>query len=314
MRRLLAAAALLGAVGVIAPMLAPHDPDEIIDVMVARYLPPGSAIDVIIRRDGTRLGATALRREEGALVFERGGATGSIPLAELAPEGTARRRFLLGADAFGRDLLSRVLHGARLSIGVTLMAVGLGLILGVGAGALAGLAGGLVDAGLMRLVDVMHAVPRLFLFLLCAAVFRPSEILVGIVLGLTGWIGIARIVRGQVLVLRETTFVLAARALGLGQASLLWRHVLPHCSAPIGVAAVLLAADTVIAEGALSFLGVGVQPPAASWGSLIAAGRQSPPEAWWITLFPGVAILAMVLALHMLVGHSTRADRVTFHS
>ena len=298
MRRF-AVAALLAAAGILAPLVAPHDPDEIVDVMAARDLRPGSEIHVIARRDGTRFAARSVEMTDDALICERGDRRETIERRELAPGEPERRRFLLGTDAYGRDLLSRILYGARLSIGVTVLAVSLGLLIGVAAGAFTGYVGGAMDAGLMRLVDALHAIPRIFLFLLCAALFGPSAFLVGIVLGVTGWIGIARITRSHILSLRETGFTAAARALGANRRRVVLRHLLPNCAAPIAVATVLLAADTILTESSLSFIGLGVQPPAASWGSLIAAGRGSVLTAWWVVLFPGLAIVISVLLLHL---------------
>lgn len=299
MRRL-AAAALLAAAGILAPLVAPHDPDEIVDVMAARDLRPGSEIHVIARRDGTRFAARSVEVTDDALVYERGDRRETIDRRDLAPGEPERRRFLLGTDGYGRDLLSRILYGARLSIGVTILAVSLGLLIGVAAGAFTGYVGGAMDAGLMRLVDALHAIPRIFLFLLVAALFGPSALLVGIVLGVTGWIGIARITRSHVLSLRESGFTAAARALGASRKRIILNHLLPNCAAPIAVAMVLLAADTILTESSLSFIGLGVQPPAASWGSLIAAGRDSVLSAWWVVLFPGLAIVLSVLLLHLL--------------
>jgi peptide/nickel transport system permease protein len=283
-RRLAAAALLCGAV-LSAPLVAPHDPDEIVDVRAARHLAPGSEVRIVSRPDGTRFIASP---------------DGPLPGSISGDARVQRRRHLLGTDAFGRDLLSRILHGARFSMGVTVLAVALGMLLGVAAGSIAGYLGGPADLGLVWLMDVLHAVPRIFLFLLCAALFGPSAALVAIVLGITGWPGIARITRSRVLSVRESGFTAAARALGATRPRILLRHVLPSCAAPVAVAAVLLAADTLLAESALSFLGIGIQPPQASLGSLIAGGRHGFSEAWWVVVFPGLSILATVLLLHTL--------------
>ena len=300
MKRLLMGV-MLGVIGIAAPLMAPHDPDEIVDVMTARDLPPGSEIRVLSRRDGTRFAARSILIEGDTLVYERAGRRESIALADLVDPEPERRLFLLGTDGFGRDLLSRILHGSRLSIGVTILAVSLGVLIGVGAGSIAGLIGGSLDAGLMRLVDALHAIPRIFLFLLCAALFGPSAILVGMVLGLTGWIGIARLTRGHILSLRESDYAAAARSLGANRRRVILTHLLPNCAAPIAVATVLLAADTILTESSLSFIGLGAQPPAASWGSLIASGRSDLLGGWWVVLFPGLAILLSVLSLRALV-------------
>lgn len=296
----LVAVAMLFALGIAAPLLAPHDPDEIVDMMVARDLRPGSEIQIIARRDGTRFGARSVTFGEHDVTCVRGDRVERIDRSELAPGEPERRRFLLGTDGFGRDLLSRILYGTRLSMGVTLLAVSLGLMIGVVAGAFTGYVGGAVDAGFLRVLDALHAIPRIFLFLLCAALFGPSAFLVGIVLGVTGWIGIARITRSHVLSLRESAFCAAARALGAHRPRVILRHLLPNCAAPIAVATVLMAADTILTESSLSFIGLGAQPPAASLGSLIAAGRGGLLQTWWVILFPGLAIVLSVLFLHAL--------------
>jgi len=283
-RRLAAAAILCGGV-LAAPLLAPHDPDEIVEVRGGRHLRPGSEVRIVSRPDGTRFIAPP-----------------AGPLPAGTPDGAIveTRRYLLGTDAFGRDLLSRMMYGARFSMGVTVLAVAIGMLLGVAAGSAAGYLGGPADLGLVWIVDILHSVPRVFLFLLCAALFAPSAALVAIVLGLTGWTGIARLTRGHVLSLRESGFTAAARALGATRSRILMRHVLPACAAPVAVAATLLAADTMLAESSLSFLGVGIQPPHPSLGGLIADGRTGLADAWWVIVFPGLAVLFFVLLLHAL--------------
>jgi ABC-type dipeptide/oligopeptide/nickel transport system permease subunit len=296
--RALAAALVVCAVGVAAPWLAPYDPDEIVDVLGTRDLPPGSVVTVFTRDDGSRLAASSAGSAGGSLIVTRGGRREEIPLERLASREGETRRFLLGTDSLGRDLLSRLLHASRLSIGVGTLAVLLGLAIGVTAGGAGGFLGGIVDAALMRLVDALHAVPRLFLFLLCAALFDPSALLVAVVLGASGWPGIARITRAHVLSLRESGFTASARALGAGRGRILVRHILPHCAAPVAIATVLLAADTILAESSLSFIGLGVQPPAASLGCLIASARAGVAATWWAVVFPGLVLVALVLLLH----------------
>jgi peptide/nickel transport system permease protein len=290
--------ACLLVAGLCAPMLAPYDPDEIVDVAAARYLPPGSALFLFTLRDGRNLAVDSFVFRDDLLVYRRGGAEGSIPADAVGQRLPATRRFLLGTDNLGRDLLSRMLRGARVSLGVGLLAVALGIALGAGMGALCGYAGGFADAVLMRLVDILQSIPRFFLFVICAALFGPSALLLVLVLGATGWMGIARLTRGQALSIRHRSFVEAARALGGGAGSIVLRHLLPQCAAPLTVASALLAADTILAEASLSFLGIGIQPPTASWGNIIAGGRDSLLTAWWITAFPGLAIMATVLLLH----------------
>ncbi len=242
---------ILCVIALLNPVLAPHDPNEQIDIVTNRYSAPTS-------------------------------------------------NHLLGTDKFGRDVLSRVLYGARISLGISLASVALAIGLGTLVGAIAGYFGGRLDAVLMRGVDLLMAFPRLVLLLVLAAVFRPSIWLLVVVLGLTGWMGVSRLVRGQVLTLREQTFVEAGRALGFGHGRILFYHILPNAVGPIIVAATLAMADTILMEAGLSFLGLGVQPPTASWGNMIAGGRDMLLDAWWIATFPGLAVVITVISFNLL--------------
>lgn len=206
-----------------------------------------------------------------------------------------------GTDALGRDVLSRVLHGARVSLGVALLSVALATTVGALFGALAGWTGGVVDTVCMRLLDVVMAVPRL-LVLLCVSALWGVLPLAGLVLllGLTGWYDIARLVRGDVQALRNRDFVLAARATGMEERRILWRHVAPHLWPTLVVAASLGVANTIALESGLSYLGLGVQPPQASWGAILSGANGLGLTQWWLTLFPGLAIVGTVLACNAL--------------
>ncbi len=180
------------------------------------------------------------------------------------------------------------------------MAVGLATLIGLFIGALAGYYGGWVDSALMRLVDLMLCFPAFFLILAVIAVLEPSIWNIMAVIGLTGWMGVARLVRAEFLSLREREFVTAARALGAGDTRLILRHMLPNALAPVMVSATLGVAGAILTESALSFLGLGVQPPTPSWGNILTAGKDNIEIAWWLSVFPGLAILVTVMSYNLL--------------
>lgn len=212
----------------------------------------------------------------------------------------------LGTDQYARDVLTRVLYGARISLSVGFVAVAISVTIGTAIGATAGYVGGRVDGLLMRFVDMVLSFPRLVLLIAVIAMLeRPSIFLIVAILGLTLWPSSARIVRGEVLALREREFVEAARALGYSGPRILVRHVLPNALGPVIVAATLGIGNTIVLEAGLSFLGIGVQPPTPSWGNMVADGRTRLLDAWWISTFPGFAIVFTVLAFN-LVGDGLR--------
>ena len=207
----------------------------------------------------------------------------------------------LGLDQLTRDGLSRVLYGARVSLQVAVAATAVSVILGVLAGGIAGYFGKWVDEGIMRVADAFSAFPGILLAIAIAAAFdRRSLVVVFVALGVVGWTGLARIVRGQVLTLREEEFVHAARALGAGRLRILFRHVMPNCLAPVIVTATLLMTGNILGEAGLSFLGIGVQPPYPSWGSMLAEARKVFTLYWWMAAFPGGAIALTVLGFNLL--------------
>jgi len=206
----------------------------------------------------------------------------------------------MGTDGLGRDVLSRMLHGGRISLLVGLVAVGISTAIGILLGAVAGFYRGWIDAFIMRLVDVMLSIPSFFLILAVIAFLTPSIINIMIVIGLTSWMGVTRLVRAEFLSLSQREFVTASRTLGAKDVRLIFTHLLPNSLTPIIVSAVLGIAGAVLMESGLSFLGLGVQAPQASWGNILTDGKEYIQFAWWLSLFPGLAILITVLGYNLL--------------
>ena len=215
------------------------------------------------------------------------------------------REHWLGTDRFGRDILSRILYGARISLSIGFIATLISVTLGTVLGALAGFFGGKIDAMVMRFTDMVLAFPRLILLIMIVALFSPSIAVIITVLGLTQWPNTTRIVRGDVLSLREREFVQAAHSLGFGKGRIIFRHLVPNVLAPVIVTATLGIGNTIVLEAGLSFLGLGVQPPIPSWGNMVADGRDNLLGAWWVATFPGLVIVMTVLAFN-LVGDGLR--------
>ena len=207
---------------------------------------------------------------------------------------------VLGTDRFGRDVWTRLVYGARVSLAVGTLAVLLSIALGVAVGAAVGFGPGLVQLPLLALTDFALALPRVVLLLVLAALWRPSAALVVIVLGLTGWMPVARLVQAEVRSLAVRPFVESAVALGSSRGRVLWRHILPNALTPVIVAAALGLGNAITLEAGLSFLGLGVQPPAPSWGNMIASGRDTLVNAPWVAAAPGMALVLVVVACTLL--------------
>jgi len=223
---------------------------------------------------------------------------GKIDLTNVLASPSMNHWF--GTDQLGRDVLSRMIWGARISLKVGFVATGVAIIIGTILGAIAGYYGGWVDSVIMRFVDIMLCFPTFFLILAVIAFLEPSIWNIMIIIGLTGWMGVTRLVRADFISLRERDFVQAARAIGAGDLRIIFLHILPNAMASILVAATLGIAGAILTESALSFLGIGVQPPTPSWGNILTAGKDNIDIAWWLSLYPGLAILITVVGYNLL--------------
>jgi peptide/nickel transport system permease protein len=300
------AAGLCGAyvaLALLAPALLPMDPNLLGDGVATQNLPPGSTLHLLVRVDGAVVAANALEADGDQIRFRRGKVWTQVPRGELRgtrPEDWHQvRHHWLGTDHLGRDLLSRVLAATPVSLGIGLAAALLSMILGALVGGLTGIAGPRVDAFLMRMTDTFLAFPRLFLVLLVLAVIPGSLAAAVLVLALTGWMVPARLVRSRILTLRQAPFVQAAHAAGRGRIGVLVRHLLPHAAAPLLVAASLRIGETMLIEAGLSYLGMGVPAPHATWGNLIAGARPALGQAWWVAIFPGLMLTGAVLSFNV---------------
>ena len=287
--------------------------------------PAAAAVSVLAGDDRARLGLSPWRAALRAVARDRSAVVGGAVLTMLAllaatatyvapydcnaPQGIITLKnaapslaYPFGTDEFSRDVLSRVICGSRVSLSIAFLAVIVAATLGTAYGAVAGYVGGWVDSFMMRVVDAFMAIPRVLLLIAVATLWDGLGI-AGLIwlLGLTGWFGVSRLVRALVLSAREDEFVTAARALGATNARILVHHILPTLIAPVLVAATLAVGSVIVIEAGLTYLGMGVQTPDASWGSIFRDGMTSFSSAWWVWLFPGIALVVTVLAVNLVV-------------
>jgi len=206
---------------------------------------------------------------------------------------------IMGTDSLGRDLFSRIIYASRIAISIGVVAVGIASIIGIFLGSIAGYFGGKVEGLIMRFTDLMLCFPTLFLILAVVAIVGPSIFNIMVIIGLTSWMGIARLIRAEILSLKKRDFVLASHALGGNDFYIITRHLIPNGIGPVMVNFVFGVAGAILTEAGLSFLGLGIQPPDPSWGNILLEGKAALGVAWWITLFPGLAILLTVLAFNL---------------
>jgi peptide/nickel transport system permease protein len=297
-------ALLIAAILVLALTPPPVDPTLQLDPAASAYRPPGAVLYPIALANGRTLLVDRLQAEPEGLSYLRLGQEGFVPWEEVIepPRGSRPepRRFFLGSDKFGRDVWSRIMVGGRVSLSIALLAVLLSFSLGTLVGALAAVSGPRLDNLVMRVVDACMSFPPIFLVLAVAAMLRPGTAQVVALLGLTSWMSTSRLARGEFLSLKDRDFVAASRATGQKPWILVLRHMLPNALVPLIVEATVTIGGLILAEAALSFFGLGIQPPTPSWGNMIADGWDSLTLGWWVSTFPGIAICWTVAGFNLL--------------
>ena len=297
------------AIALVCPFLAPLDPVNQGDLVTTRFLSPLHS--AVAQEEIPVLAPAAssagfieqeLRRVNNYLLERKVTYTRSdVPrLKRTEPANTYPVLFLFGTDALGRDVFSRVLYGTRISLGIGIIVAVLSMVLGMGIGFLSGMVGGKTDMVLMRAIDVLLSIPSLMLIIALFAVLGGSIGVLIVALALTGWMGVARIVRGEVLKLREQEFFIAAKLLDVSAAGMIRNHVLPNLLPTIVTASVLQLVNSIMGEAALSFLGLGIPPPTASWGNMIGESIIYLGSAWWIGVFPGIALSLFAISAQLI--------------
>jgi len=268
------------------------------DPLHSALLPPLTLVTLLELTDGRTLIAPKVTRDSGVFRVEGPKGTSSISEDEVAAQ--RETRLWLGSDRFGRDVLRRLLVGGRISLAVAALGVTIALLVGLGVGLAAATGGRVADAILMRTVDGLLAFPLLMLLILLSALFRPGPALLVAVLGLSSWMGLARLVRGQVLSLRTRSFIQAARVAGTRWPRMWTLHYLPNLKAPVAQDTALQMGNLVLAEATLSFLGLGIPATLPSWGGMVAQGQRVMLDGWWLSLVPGLAIATLVISLALI--------------
>lgn len=284
--------AIIGLSVLIGPVLL--GPGRVPDPQNARLVPPGTRLTTLELTDGRSL--TGLRVEEVGDTVNLHGTSGAVEITASSVEASASTRAWLGTDRYGRDLLRLILRGGRISVLIAVLGAAVALVLGAFVGFAAATAGRWADIVLMRAVDALLAFPSMLLLILAAAVFTPGPVTLVLLLGLTSWMGLARLVRGQVLSIRERPFVLAARVSGTPWYRMWTWHYLPGVRSPVAQDVSLRLGDLVLAEATLSFLGLGLPVTTPTWGYLVNEGHRVMLDAWWLATIPGLAIASLVIS------------------